>query len=951
MMELRPSQFVNRGSVLASGFLMSTGTMGVKEARKRILDLWVPGMQVKKIGDDFLVLLKEPVRVRAERAPGEPLVRRDNLLTALPWSKKEISAAVSGGDCLVFARAGRVQVIPIAELPLESVAEWIDTSSFCITDVISLGLPAEKPAFRDAEFNARQDLPGAPAESPELSRLLAELRTGSSPGVKSRERWRFKDYLRHIWLNLKPGRSKSNAARKTGERPGISLWRRIRSQITANLPRWLFRGKVNASAQERSSPRAVQESGRNRLRGWIRRSGERLVNLTRFSRLVNSRHARYISRMVEMMQSGDLAEGLRHAIPLADAAKMAKTRSFPFRMLRPRSNLSIRPHSGSAQTSLNVGSDLFEYLRNLYRQAVQRLEAQGRIEEAAFVLTELLSKHEEAASFLEKHGRLRLAAELAEAHNLSAVMVIRLWWLAKERHRAIAVALRTGQIQLAIQFLSLSHPREADRLRLTWAERLADSGKFVAAADIIWPVKEEQYFAHRWLKKAIELGGTTRAIALARSAVRFPESFAEVLPQVEALMMDESPELASARVAFVDNLRRETRTRECRLLGRMAVRALLRDVQRGNTVLKPAQLRGYLEYTLDPCLRADVPALQQLKTNNQPAGPARAIEIPVFDAGQKEILDLAFLPDGRMLLALGEAGMLLLSREGKTQTHLNQPAEHLVVSDDGSRVIGVAYRNEITRLVRVDVLTRTATYWCDAEISEYAEDFDGSVWAVANGADVFLIDTLARGFEAVWRVPDMNGNIRTMRRNQEANRLYVVAGNPTKLTLWTYEYPSFVLRSKRDFDHEPSNSELKGIAGDERTISVSEAMMLTEDVRIFEEMSLHSVDGQKVKSIIFHVSTKSAGDRTPLEGEIARGTLRHAAAHDHWLAIPVWRPNSIEVYLLDTRTFESELRLRLLGARAIALRFAGEILLGADDQGRVLALNIRTNQILRDFRV
>ena len=61
------------------------------------------------------------------------------------------------------------------------------------------------------------------------------------------------------------------------------------------------------------------------------------------------------------------------------------------------------------------------YLYQLYHASYKRLEAQNRIEEAAFVLAELLHANEQAVALLERHGKLKLAAELAEGRysNLS----------------------------------------------------------------------------------------------------------------------------------------------------------------------------------------------------------------------------------------------------------------------------------------------------------------------------------------------------------------------------------------------------------------------------------------------------------------------------------------------------------------------------------------------------
>ena len=80
-------------------------------------------------------------------------------------------------------------------------------------------------------------------------------------------------------------------------------------------------------------------------------------------------------------------------------------------------------------------------LRQLYRQTFERLVAQNRIEEAAFVLAELLKSNLEAVEFLEKHRKFRLAAELAESRNLAKDIIVRQWFLAGEKRRAIQFAV------------------------------------------------------------------------------------------------------------------------------------------------------------------------------------------------------------------------------------------------------------------------------------------------------------------------------------------------------------------------------------------------------------------------------------------------------------------------------------------------------------------------------
>jgi hypothetical protein len=67
--------------------------------------------------------------------------------------------------------------------------------------------------------------------------------------------------------------------------------------------------------------------------------------------------------------------------------------------------------------------------------------------------------------------------------------------------------------------------------------------------------------------------------------------------------------------------------------------------------------------------------------------------------------------------------------------------------------------------------------------------------------------------------------------------------------------------------------------------------------------------------------------------------------------VSLWRENNVEVFLFDTHSGAVELRLRLFGAKEVALRFADDVLLCADDQGRILAQDVVTRKIIRDLRI
>jgi hypothetical protein len=923
MIAVQPRHFVYRGSILASGFIIRSDLATVGETRRRVLDLWQPGLRVKAIDSSLIAILPVPTRVIVEQAVGDPLVRSGSVLIALPLEPDEIQALAATNDSLVFAKAGQIQKIELAELPDEDPARWIDIASITIADVVTLGAPPERPAFEAPAFDPRRNIPGVPPASSELQGLLAELR--KAQGGRDRA------MVRTALVSLRESVTR--------------LWEFMRRFRFRSRPR----KQMTRGTSQHASPRPGRR--RNRLGRWLGRGINQVVNFTRLSRVMFARHARYLSRMMAMMQSGDIDEGLRHAIPLADATKLV-SRDAPslwswFRLPRRRPDLSIHLGAAEPRPAWALGGQMYNHLRDLYRQAFQRLEAQGRIEEAAFVLTELLAVHAEAVSFLEKHGRLRLAAEIAEARKLNPAIAIRLWWLAKERKRAISLACRTGEFEQAIQHLA-GHQAEADQLRLVWAGWLALSGRYLAAAEAVWPLNNERDLVIKYLDQAFQAGGTAAAIALARKGARFPQSFADVLPAAETLMAEENEESARARSAFAESLRKEPVTSESLVLARLATRALVRDVQQGTMEMSAVQLRRLVDFTGDPCLRADVPPIQRLKPESPSEPPSGIVEVSASDIGLHPVADLALLPDGRLLVALGEAGLMLLSREGRQIAQWNQPAQRLVVSDDGTRVLGMARRDRICRLIRFDVLARKAAYWCDTRITEYTDNFDGSAWCIADGEDLYLIDTLAQHFEPLWRVPDLGGKIVAMRRNRKENRLHVVTENPKLVTSWTFDHPSCNLRAKREFesDLDQFGSLLQDLVPVGQLIDV--ATSVSEEGDIFEQWTFPT-DGP-APALISQIQTNPAGTRK-LIGKLLGGRLQHAAARGRWIAIPVRCEDYIQIVVFDPSTGVGNVFMKLHGAKQVVARFADDVLVCGDDQGRILAVNLTTRKTVRDLRL
>ena len=141
----------------------------------------------------------------------------------------------------------------------------------------------------------------------------------------------------------------------------------------------------------------------SRLSLWLASALNKIVTLTRLARVLGWRQGRYLSRVMQMFEQGDMDEALRHAIPLSSISDSPILRT-TFGLPRARQNLRLNPFGQSPSSAIVLGQSLYSYLHLLYRSTFKRLEAHGRIAEAAFVLAELLRENEEAVSFLERNG-------------------------------------------------------------------------------------------------------------------------------------------------------------------------------------------------------------------------------------------------------------------------------------------------------------------------------------------------------------------------------------------------------------------------------------------------------------------------------------------------------------------------------------------------------------------
>lgn len=722
-----------RGVIPASGFLFSAALPGEAAIRERIVALWSPGATLCRRGDLYLLRLPGVVWVRAEEAPGAPLVQDGGLLCGAPGLGPEAArrGVPSGG--VIFWRGGEIEVFSPAEGEIVDPSSWIDLGAFALLELEGASAPA-RPApgnLLAPRLDVREafggKIPPSSAQARQIAAELARLTTletpasgsasgpavlGGVPELNPVVRW-----LGGMFQLLSA--VVTRVALSSGSTPlGKAAARSAASPAEPPRPGLVVR------PVEPGGPGFLERLS-TRLNDWA----ARMLMASKMAPLVGRKQAEFLGNMMEMFERGNLDEALRHAIPLGGSG--GGSTSFTLGVPGPRDALSLSVGAASGGTSVLPFAGLYDELRRIYRGAFERLDGQGRVEEAAFVLAELLQASEEAVAYLERHERLHLAAELAEGRKLAPGLVVRQWFLAGDARRGLLLARRHGAFADALVRLQ-DQPALGKSLLLLWADARARSGDFLGADRLLADLPPED--THRigrrtWLEQAIAQGGSVAFEARLRKLTLAPGSFEELAAEVQRLAHDPAPEAPPERVALASLMTEGLQGRPATLvaLARPLLQAMLVDASRGSEPPELERLRQLLGGIL---VRADWP---DAPPRTGPSGPLD-LRIPAGSSGTVALLDAVMLPGGKALVALGEAGALLLSREGKRLHHFDQPAHELVLSTRGDRALALAPRGRAWRVARLDLVGHRSRVWCEVELATWAPDFDGASWLVGGGA-------------------------------------------------------------------------------------------------------------------------------------------------------------------------------------------------------------------------
>lgn len=876
---------------------------GVPDAAGRVLALWRSGCTVANVEGGWLVRLARTRRMDAGTAPGLVLLERAGALLGADTAGER--------GTLVLPREGRLVRLSISTLQHVDVAAWLEVDGLVLAKVRSLGAPPVAAVVL-ATPDARQVL-GRPAL------------TGEGDAV---------------------ARSLSTSAELPGEPP---WWVPLAAGAIGWLRRWTGASPPRGSPSDRSpagdgptDPDAPPPEAKppNAFQQWLDR-----VSAALLGSLMDGRHGRYLSELVDLFESDDLDKALRHAIPLGGEASAAARPSFG--VPSPRRDLSIHP--GRRATSVVAfREDAVSGLRAMYLRAAERLLRSGKVHDAVFVYVELLKDPDRAIALLEKHEEYALAAKIADASARPPELRIRLWIRANRLDRAIEIARETHTFVAVIAALQRADPETARVMRRAWAQHLAALGDFAQATTVAWVDPTLRPMAVPWLDAAITESTPAGAALVALLLRQTPETFEIAKERVDALLTGTTSDRVRLRMALADGLFAEGGAHGAALV-RSVVRVLLQDLNRFPEVVPAAWLRKLGGALREPALAHDLPRLD----DSGEALRARAVPLMIRfargDVGAAPVADVAWMDDGAVLVALDQLGVRAYDAQGRERARFDAPASELVVHRGSARALALQRRPFGVSVTRLDLIRRAATPWHDAPYGQVAHEIHHGFWMVSTDGALLALDVAADEAKASWRLNDV-GLVWDLVAG--AQHVGAVVGDER----WVFDARPIQLRHRLPGDG-PASEEMTAFALDP---TGRRHMAQIDPPDLFKDETAAPVD-LRVAMTLRPTRDNSASRHVVVVPGLPsdRWISVRLAADEAWRVVTLRAPDRCVLLVIPVGGSHAVMVVALEGATRAVVRVArlthqqrvSEHLVVGDDLGRVLAFDLATGRCVRDVRI
>jgi hypothetical protein len=933
---------VLRGVVPASGFLFDSTLLSEYEIRNRIFIHWKTGASLFNLPFGKLMLLPDPKIISTEASPGLPLVKINQSFCSFVPLKPSVLPVVPDSSILLW-RNGRLIVI-LTDLAVSYTAKSLQTVNAVPED------PADWFSVNAVNY-IKTEFPEMPKETEKLKPVQDEIPTDirkqfGQPPVDER----MMEAIKMLKEKTRPGNLQNDKKKRAGWHL-FSSAAGLMAQLLLLPIKFIFGGytQKNIPKNKVTGLKYTENSANHFLKSLlsaVKNLFKEFIIESKLGRIIGRRQARFFHNMMSEFEHGDIIKALHKAIPLSKDIKNSLS-SIKLGTPNERSSLNITMNNKTNGHSFALDNDLFKSLQNLYRNAFQGLVSKKMVKEAAFVLAELLQESEEAVSFLEKNGMMQDAAELAEGRKLASSLCVRSWFLAGNKERAVNTAIL---YECFADALLRIEKRNDDRkiaveLRELWASSKAGAGYYTAAAEIIKDLPEKRSVMRSYLERALGDEGGEKARSFSMLLKYFPyeegifsaaRDFIENDAQNRTMLLEE---LLKIRAMEID----QPRITLLKYGARLCLRELTNDL--------PQTIIQIMTETGDLALKEDYQCCTR-QYHPEKSGQSNVEECIIhhWDQGSYVLREAVALPGGRLLVALGESGAFLISKDGNVVQRFDEPADRIILAKSGNQAIFLAQRGHTYRISKLDLISRKCRYWCDAHITLFTEGYDGFLWTVACKDDLVMIDLRDNEFKYLWHTGSLQGRIAHISRSEK--RMICLTDNIQEQNntdesghlsceLYSYELPGLLLRDKETI-------RIKSGLSDKFVLLKDGGVRLAWDV----PDSNGGISGFMIKTLNLLTGNRYLTDEgsvfVPMEFHDV--STKGFSACDSHLVLWICTSGGIRINIV-TINGVIEKKIYLEGAHICNINFQESSILFTDDQGRLLLYNKKRGVFDRNLRI
>ncbi|MWP62957.1 bpX6 domain-containing protein [Gilliamella sp. Pas-s25] len=519
--------------------------------------------------------------------------------------------------------------------------------------------------------------------------------------------------------------------------------------------------------------------------------------VSKLSHLIAFQQGNYIETMMKKFEQGNLEDALRYAIPLgADSDSKGQAFGVP----KPRNKLSLSESVYGNSSSINLDEKLYQHLQSLYRQSFEKLAKENKVEQAVFVLVELLNNLQEGLEFLEERKLYKQAMELAIARDADPEYIVKLCCLANDWHKAIMIARRDNIFANAILILEKTNQQLANKLRLEWTNTLAEKAEWLAAIDTIWPLTQYRHLAEKWFNYVDPLNPK----AIVKRFILKPDDALDKLEDSLSIIKN-TPSYYQKRLDIAQEIIAQQHVENLKSLLCVLINHIVLDAVTYPNTLTKFDIARLIAFTQDQSIRVDIPisSLASLKLVRPcPLFECTTLQhISCPEVGHRAIYSMVVLTDDRYLLALGQAGMIIVDRTGKQLTHFMIAADKLIISDNKMQVLALAKCGDYYRIHKIDLSTKKTLDLGIIKFQHCHEEFDGINWTIINNNYIEVIDISSK-LSVVWRVDLSPNQIEQIARN-ESDELYLTLTPNNEFEEFHYSRSNRYLTHRGNIDIEP----------------------------------------------------------------------------------------------------------------------------------------------------